>query len=112
MKCMKCGTSIPSDQAFCEPCREEMERYPVKPGTPIQLPNRPEKVTVKSNHKKPRKPEDQIANLKSFIFWLLLLIIGLITMLAVVLSILLPMLDEAEPVGNLAQQCISFVEQL
>ena len=40
MKCMKCGTAIPADQCFCEPCREDMERYPVKPGTTVQLPKR------------------------------------------------------------------------
>lgn len=36
MKCLKCGRE--TDQTFCESCREEMNRYPVKPGTIIQLP--------------------------------------------------------------------------
>lgn len=36
MNCLKCGRK--SDQTFCEVCREEMTRYPVKPGTIVQLP--------------------------------------------------------------------------
>ena len=36
MNCLKCGRE--SDQTFCEACREEMTRYPVKPGTIVQLP--------------------------------------------------------------------------
>ena len=36
MKCLKCGRE--TDQTFCEICRAEMEKYPVKPGAIIQLP--------------------------------------------------------------------------
>lgn len=36
MKCLKCGRE--TDQTFCDSCREEMDRYPVRPGTIIQLP--------------------------------------------------------------------------
>ena len=36
MKCLKCGRE--TDQTFCESCREHMARYPVKPGTIVQLP--------------------------------------------------------------------------
>ena len=36
MNCLKCGRE--TDQTFCESCREIMARYPVKPGTIIQLP--------------------------------------------------------------------------
>ena len=36
MKCLKCGRE--TDQTFCESCREDMARYPVKPGTIVQLP--------------------------------------------------------------------------
>lgn len=77
MKCMKCGTAVPSDQVFCESCREEMDRYPVRPGTPIQLPNHPEKNYAKNIHKKNRKPEETVANLRALIFWLILLIVAL-----------------------------------
>lgn len=36
MKCLKCGRE--TDQTFCEACRAEMEKYPVKPGTIVLLP--------------------------------------------------------------------------
>ena len=36
MKCLKCGRE--TDQTFCQACREEMEKYPVKPGTIVLLP--------------------------------------------------------------------------
>lgn len=36
MTCLKCGRE--TDQTFCESCREVMARYPVKPGTIVQLP--------------------------------------------------------------------------
>ena len=36
MKCLKCGRE--TDQTFCDQCRAEMDRYPVRPGTIIQLP--------------------------------------------------------------------------
>lgn len=36
MTCLKCGRE--TDQTFCDLCRAEMEKYPVKPGTIVQLP--------------------------------------------------------------------------
>lgn len=43
MKCLKCGRE--TDQTFCPICREEMEKYPVKPGTIVLLPK--ERPSVK-----------------------------------------------------------------
>lgn len=89
MKCLKCGSAITSDQVFCGNCREDMERHPVKPGTPIVLPNRPERYVSKASHKKARKPEEQIANLRSFIFWLFLVIVALLVALGITVALLL-----------------------
>ena len=36
VKCLKCGRE--TDQTFCEKCRAEMKKYPVKPGTIVLLP--------------------------------------------------------------------------
>ena len=111
MKCMKCGTTIASDQVFCNTCQEDMERYPVKPGTPILLPNRAEKVATKSGHKKAKKPEEIIAGMRVFFFWLLLLIVALITALAITISLLLSLTD-----GNLIAEPVSeygmFISQM
>ena len=42
MLCMKCGTETGSEQVFCDNCLAAMERSPVKPGTVVQLPQRPD----------------------------------------------------------------------
>ncbi len=63
MKCLKCGTAITSDQIFCESCRDDMDKHPVNPGTPVMLPQRPERPVVKASRKKVRKPEEQVASL-------------------------------------------------
>ena len=36
MNCLKCGRE--TDQTFCEICRAEMEKHPVKPGVVVVLP--------------------------------------------------------------------------
>ena len=64
MYCMKCGKEIEADQVFCEECRAEMEKYPVKPNTLVQIPNRPKKHAAKKVHSRWESPEEQIAALK------------------------------------------------
>ena len=39
MNCIKCGRELRGEQVFCRECQELMEQYPVKPGTPVQLPS-------------------------------------------------------------------------
>ncbi len=60
MACLKCGRQ--TDQTFCDLCRAEMEKYPVKPGTIVQLP----KARAASNKRQQSRrqtvpPEVQIA---------------------------------------------------
>ena len=55
MNCVKCGRGIPEDQVFCETCLQEMENYPVNPGTAVHVPARPAeddlpKKPVKKKH--------------------------------------------------------------
>ena len=52
MHCMKCGREIP-EGVFCEDCLSVMEKYPVKPNTVVQIPNR-DKVTQarKGSHRR------------------------------------------------------------
>lgn len=49
MQCLKCGKETADERTFCQSCMEEMEKYPVKPGTPVQLP-------IRSNAELSRKP--------------------------------------------------------
>ena len=53
MNCMKCGREIP-EGAFCEECLAVMEKYPVKPNTVVQIPNRD--LAIQS--RKPRRRKE------------------------------------------------------
>ena len=84
MKCLKCGRE--TDQTFCQACRKEMERYPVKPGTIVQLPkDRSAAYTRRStNWRAMVPPEEQIEKQKrtirrlgSAVAALLVLLVGL-----------------------------------
>ena len=72
MHCMKCGRKLKDEQVFCPECLAVMEAYPVKPGTPIQLPpkNHAPAAPPKYPRRKLRKPEEQIARLRSTVRWL------------------------------------------
>ena len=84
MGCMKCGRDISSGQVFCDKCLEEMEKYPVKPGTVVRLPQRKNTPAAKkpySRRRTPIPPEEQVKNLKR--------ILRNMVALVVVLSLLL-----------------------
>ena len=52
MNCLKCGRETSSEQCFCQDCLLDMEKYPVKPGTVIQLPKRREGSASRKNTKR------------------------------------------------------------
>lgn len=88
MNCAKCGREIGNDQVFCPVCLEEMERYPVKPGTVVHIPKHAEEKEEKkaiTRRKQMLTPEQQIARLKKKVRWLrsflvlLLLLCGLLS---------------------------------
>ena len=65
MSCLKCGNETTQEQVFCEHCLEIMSQYPVKPGTPVQLPKRDALPTQKKQSRRRQlTPEDQIVHLK------------------------------------------------
>ena len=72
MNCMKCGRETAEEQVFCAGCLEEMERYPVKPGTVVHIPSRAETVEV---HKTPRRKKpvlpvsEQMTRLRKKLLW-------------------------------------------
>ena len=67
MNCMKCGTDVPDGRVFCDSCLRGMADYPVKPGTVVLLPKRPEQPSVKIPYIKRRTPpslEEQVVSLR------------------------------------------------
>lgn len=84
MQCLKCGREIPSEQVFCPACLTEMEKYPVKPGTVVNIPRRPSQSPAKKapGHRYPAVPmEEQVQKLKKRVT---VLIFALILALAVI----------------------------
>ena len=47
MNCMKCGRETQNENVFCQNCLQEMEKYPVRPGTVVLLPRRKEPSMLK-----------------------------------------------------------------
>lgn len=75
---------------FCPDCLAEMKRYPVKPGTKVQIPARPEIPERKrSRSRKERSPEEQIAALHKLVQMLVILVAALATTLAVTVGLLI-----------------------
>lgn len=65
MYCLRCGNETTNEQVFCEKCLSNMERYPVKPGTPIKIPHRNTVTAVKKQgRRKALTPEEQVIRLK------------------------------------------------
>lgn len=65
MNCMKCGRETLAEQVFCEECLLEMEKYPVRPGTVVQLPTRKESASPKKvSKRKAVSLEEQVRALK------------------------------------------------
>ena len=83
---MKCGRETISEQVFCPDCLAEMEKYPVRPGTVVQLPSRKTAAVVKKAPKKRTvPPEEQLKVLKKRCRTLLIALI-VMTILAVTLA--------------------------
>ena len=97
MNCAKCGKKTENENLFCPDCLKEMERYPVKRGTPVHIPTRPEPTERKQTRsKKERTPEEQIAFLHKLVRWLLLLVTVLAVALTIATGILVYQMAEPE----------------
>lgn len=86
MNCMKCGRETISEQVFCPDCLAEMAKYPVRPGTVVQLPLRKTQAAPKKQTKKRTvTPEEQVKQLKKACRILAALLV-LVTAIAVTLA--------------------------
>lgn len=89
MICLKCGKETEENQVFCGECRQVMAQYPVKPGTPIQLPQRKNLQEKKTVHKKKQNLEKQIAYLQNTLRRLYFVVALLLLTVAALLFFLL-----------------------
>lgn len=65
MYCLRCGKETADNKVFCKSCLDSMEAYPVKPGQPIVLPNRPVPLPVKKSRRaKPMNNEELLDSLR------------------------------------------------
>ena len=81
MNCMKCGREIEESRVFCDTCLEEMEKHPVKPGTVVHIPKRPdteEEKKVTFRRKQILTEEEQIRRLKKKLVWLRMIVAALL----------------------------------
>ncbi len=76
MNCLKCGREIASRQVFCQDCLLDMEKYPVKPGTVVQIPKRPDAPAARKTAKRRNvSAEEQILSLRKKVRVLVLMLI-------------------------------------
>ena len=66
---MRCGVNTAEKEVFCSDCLASMEKYPVKPGTPVHIPMRCMAPDAKKVPKKKRDltPDEQISRLRNII---------------------------------------------
>lgn len=96
MNCLKCGTKLEDGQSFCSACLENMSNYPVKPGTPVQLPPRQPALLTKQKQRRLRekKAEDEIRRLRSSVRLLTLMLVILLIAFGLVSFLLLSLLEQ------------------
>ena len=102
MNCMKCGRETENENVFCRTCLQEMEKYPVRPGTPVQIPRRKEISVIKKTPKRHvPSPEEQIKMLRQRVG--ILIVMLAVCIVAIILMFRPTMhyvLDEHVPIGQ------------
>ena len=91
LNCLKCGREIEEGQVFCNDCLVQMAKYPVKPGTAVQLPSRGSTAVSKKVHSRRRTkaaPEEQLKALKKRIR-ILSALLSVCVVLLIVLSVVM-----------------------
>lgn len=98
MNCMKCGREIEEEQVFCAECLADMENYPVKPGTVVQLPIHPKAAPTRKGGRRRAQltPEEQVKQLKKHIVVLRILLSLTLVLLVTAIGFLIWRMDEED----------------
>ena len=105
MNCMKCGTEIANGNVFCESCLEDMNKYPVKPGTRILLPNHPAPEAVKKQpvKKRPLTAEEKLKKTQQVLKWITVALVVSLLLLGYAISMIWKEATPADPQDNIGQ---------
>ncbi len=97
-QCLKCGKKTDGSNVFCSSCLEVMDTYPIKPGTVVQIQERPVAPVVKAhpvNHTAVLK--ELVSRQRSLIRWLAGATALLTVLLLVTAAMLLQTLQTEQP---------------
>jgi len=98
--CLKCGKETMDDQAFCLECQKEMAKYPVDPGTVVQLPAR-RPAPLKKVVKRRITPEEQVKILRKRVrLYACLFLAALIAVVCLCVPLIIQMQDERGQIGK------------
>ena len=104
MKCTKCGRELQTEGVLFEKCLKDMERYPVKPGTVIQLPQRKAAPAKKAtSRKKVLPPEEQVIQQRKTIRWLCVALASTFLLLCLSVALLFHLEREQESTETIGQ---------
>ena len=105
MHCIKCGNETQDNRGFCDTCLQGMEKYPVKPGTAIQLPVRDAKASARKPARKQHAlpPEELALQLRGRIRKLTVAVAILSLVLFVTAAALIHTLTRQETDSNVGQ---------
>ena len=106
MNCIKCGRELQGEQVFCYECQEQMENYPIKPGTPVQLPVRTPPAEAKSKPSPTRKnlpPEVRLRRMRTTVRLLVLALAAALLAFVLTSFLVLHLLDQRDQNGSVGQ---------
>lgn len=106
MNCIKCGRELHGAQVFCGECQQNMELYPVKPGTPVHLPAQSPQSEIKAKTARFRKnlpPEMRIRKLRTTVRLLVLALAAVLLAFALTALLTLHLLDQRDQQSRIGQ---------
>ena len=108
MKCAKCGRELTAEGVFCQKCLATMARYPVKPGTVIQLPQRKAAAPKKPLFRKRLlTPEEQVIRQKKTIRWLAVMLACTVLLLCLSVALLFRLHSTQETPETIGQNYVT-----
>jgi len=87
MNCMKCGREFEESGVFCPECVAEMEKYPVRPGTVVQLPRQNFQPAQKKPPQKKRPTMSLEEQVKLLRRWARMLAVALVLCIVLLVGV-------------------------